>query len=81
MTTDEPSGILPDRLGDVEFADRLEVVGLVAGVFLVVVGLATIAGAPWTHKASIGASVLQVVGALGTAGIGAGLVWLTRTER
>lgn len=81
MNTEDAKERLPDRIGDVEFDDRLEVAGLAAGVFLVAVGLATVAGTPWTHKASIGASVLQVLGALGTAAIGAGLVWLTATDR
>lgn len=81
MDTDESTGSLRDRVTDVEFEDRLEVFGLAAGVFLLVVGLATVAGTPWTHKASLGASLLQVVGALGTAAIGAGLLWLTQTQR
>lgn len=81
MNTDDVKENLPEQLQDVEFEDRLELFGLAAGVFLVVVGLATVAGAPWTHKASLGASVLQVLGALGTVAVGAGLVWLARTER
>lgn len=83
MDTNEVKENLPDRLRNVEFEDRLELFGLLAGGFLIVVGLATVAGAPWSHKASLGASLLQVVGALGTAAVGAGLLWLTqtRTER
>lgn len=78
MDTDAARERLPEQLRDVEFDDRLELFGLAAGVFLVLVGLATIAGTPWTHKASIGAAALQVVGALGTAAVGAGLLWLTQ---
>lgn len=62
------------------FDDRLEPIGIGVGVLLVLVGLATVAGAPWTTKLSIGAAVLQVVGALATAAVGAGLVWLARYE-
>jgi hypothetical protein len=80
MNTDDVQENLPEPLQDVEFQDRLEVLGLAAGVFLVLVGLGTVAGTPWTHKAGIAASVIQVLGALGTAGIGAGLIWLTRTD-
>jgi hypothetical protein len=80
MNTDDLQENLPEPLQDVEFEDRLEVLGLVTGAFLVLAGLATVAGTPWTHKASIVASAIQVLGALGTAGIGAGLIWLTRTE-
>jgi len=53
-------------------------VGVGVGVFLVLVGLATVAGMPWTTKATIAAAAVQIVGALGTAVVGAGLVWLSR---
>jgi hypothetical protein len=62
------------------FDDRLEAVGIAVGVLLVLVGLGTIAGFPWATKNNAIASVLQVIGALGVAGIGAGLVWLSRYE-
>lgn len=62
------------------FDDRLEPIGIGVGVLLVLVGLATVAGTPWTTKGSIGAALLQVVGALATAAVGAGLVWLSRHD-
>jgi hypothetical protein len=62
------------------FDDLLEPVGIGVGVLLVLVGLATVAGTPWTTKASVAAAVIQVVGALGTAAVGAGLVWLARHD-
>jgi len=62
------------------FDDRLESVGVAVGVLLVLVGLATVAGFPWATKGDVAASVLQVLGALGTAGVGAGLVWLSRYD-
>ncbi|WP_135364916.1 hypothetical protein [Halosimplex halophilum] len=62
------------------FEDRLEPVGIAVGALLVLVALATLAGAPWTTKGSVGASALQVVGAVATAGVGAGLVWLSRAD-
>lgn len=71
---------LPEQLEGVTFEDRLAVVGTALGVFLVLAGLATVAGTPWTHKASIGAAVVQVLGALGTAAVGAGLVWLSQLD-
>jgi len=52
------------------FDDRLEAVGTAVGALLVLVGLAT--------KIIAAAAVLQVVGALATAAVGAGLVWLSR---
>jgi len=61
-------------------SDRLEPVGIGVGVLLVLVAVGTLAGAPWTTKGSVAASALQVVGAVATAGIGAFLVWLSRTD-
>jgi hypothetical protein len=60
------------------FDDRLEAVGVAVGGLLVLVGLATIVGTPWTTKGGAAAAGLQVLGALATAAIGAGLVWLSR---
>lgn len=62
------------------FEDTLEPVGIAAGVLLVLIGIATVAGQPWATKGDVLVAVLQVLGALGTAAIGAGLVWLSRTE-
>lgn len=62
------------------FEDRLEPVGITVGVFLVLVGLATLAGTPWTVVPTFPA-VIQVLGALGTIGIGAGLAYLSWTGR
>jgi hypothetical protein len=81
MDADELQDRLPEGSRDVEFADRLELFGVAAGGFLLLVGLATVAGTPWTHKASAGASALQVIGALATAAVGAGLIWLVQTQR
>lgn len=81
MNTDDLQESLPEGLQDVTVDDRLELLGLAVGGFLVLAGLATVAGTPWTHKATVAAAVVQVLGALGTAAIGAGLIWLTRTGR
>lgn len=62
------------------FDDRLEPIGIAAGGFLVLVGLGTIAGFPWATKISMAAAVIQVLGALATIALGAGLVWLSRYE-
>jgi len=63
-------------------SDPLESVGTAAGVFLVLVGIATLVGMPWAHKS--GGAVLmlgQIVGALSAVGVGAGLAWLVRTQK
>jgi len=60
-------------------ADRLEPLGIGVGVLLVLVGVATVAGTPWTHKsAGIALGVGQAFGALAAVAIGAGLAWLVR---
>jgi hypothetical protein len=62
------------------FDDTLEPVGIALGVLLVLVGLTTIAGQPWTTKISLPVAIVQVLAALVTAAIGAGLVWLSRAD-
>lgn len=80
MNVDDITESAPEQLRDIEFEDRLDVVGVAAGAFLVVVGLATIAGAPWALKSSLLAAGVQVLGALATAGVGVALVWLTQVD-
>ncbi|WP_227353190.1 hypothetical protein [Haladaptatus salinisoli] len=61
-------------------SDPLEPLGIVFGVLLALIGLATLVGTPWAHKSG---SVLlmfgQVLGALAAVGIGAALAWVART--
>ncbi|MDR5656577.1 MAG: hypothetical protein ACQEQJ_06080 [Halobacteriota archaeon] len=61
------------------FQDRLTVVGLLVGVFVLVVGLGTLLGQPWQYAAG-GAPVmvLQLLGALGALVIGGFLLSLSR---
>lgn len=62
------------------FADKLEPIGVAVGIFLVLIALGTIAGMPWAVKDTL-AAVVQIVGALGTGAIGAGLAYLSWTGR
>lgn len=57
--------------------DRLDAIGVAAGVFLALVGVGTLWGQPWQYSAG-GAlvMVLQLLGALAAIAIGAGLVYL-----
>lgn len=59
------------------FQDRLDVVGIPVGLFVVVIGLGTLLGQPWQYAAG-GAPVmvLQLLGALAAVGIGVGLIVL-----
>lgn len=70
---------LGDRLPT--FEDNLELMGVLAGAFLVLVGLGTLAGMPWRYNSSVIVSIGQVLGILATIAVGAGLVWLSQTRR
>lgn len=63
------------------FEDRLEVLGIAVGALLLLIGVGTVAGTPWTTKGDAVASVLQIVGVVGMMAIGAGLIYLTWTGR
>jgi hypothetical protein len=62
------------------FADRLDVLGILVGAFVALVGLGTLVGMPWQHSSSSVTVVLQILGALATVALGAGLAWLTHTQ-
>ena len=59
------------------FQDRLDLIGIPVGIFVLVVGLGTLLGQPWQYAAG-GAPlmVLQLLGALVAVAIGAGLIAL-----
>lgn len=62
------------------FEDTLEPLGIGVGALLVVVGIATVLGTPWTHKdPMLPIAVLQLLGALAVVSIGVGLAWLAWT--
>lgn len=58
------------------FADRLDILGVLAGVFLVLVALGTAAGQPWQHSGGAVVMIVQIFGVVATAAIGILLVWL-----
>ncbi|MBX0324268.1 hypothetical protein EGH21_14620 [Halomicroarcula sp. F13] len=62
------------------FGSPLKPFGVAAGTFLVLAALGTIAGAPWTTHATMASAVLQVVGAVLMAIVGAGLAYLTLAD-
>ncbi len=61
--------------------DRLELLGVAAGLFVVLVGLGTLVGMPWAHYDSLAITLGRIVGTLGTIAVGLGIVWLTRTAQ
>jgi hypothetical protein len=63
-----------------EFEDRLELLGLLVGAFIVVAGLGSLAGTPWTTASGSGPAVVQVAGIILTIALGVAIIVLTRTE-
>ncbi|WP_433625885.1 hypothetical protein [Halomicrococcus sp. NG-SE-24] len=58
-------------------SDSLGSLGTVVGVFLALVGIATLVGTPWAYKSgSLVLAAGQIFGALAAVGVGAGLAWL-----
>lgn len=62
------------------FDDSLDLYGVLVGVFVALVGLGTLVGMPWQYSNSTSVTVFQVLGALATIGVGAGLVWLSHWQ-
>lgn len=63
-----------------KFDDPLKPLGLAAGVFLVLAAAGTIIGAPWETQATMATAVIQVIGALLMAGLGAALAYLSWSD-
>lgn len=57
--------------------DRTTRIGAATGGFLVLVAIATLVGQPWVYVESAIAAGAQVVAAVLTLGIGAGLLFLS----
>lgn len=61
----------------IDAADKLEVLGVLVGAFLVAVALGTLVGTPWATNNDALASVVQLVGVAAMAAVGIGLAWLS----
>ena len=59
--------------------DRLELFGVLAGAFVVLVGLGTLVGMPWTQYDSLAITIGRIIGTLGTIAVGLGIIWLVKT--
>lgn len=57
-----------------EFADSLELLGVLGGGFVLLAALGTLAGLPWTTTEATGAAVVQTLGTLATIALGLGLI-------
>jgi len=56
------------------YDDRLEALGVGVGAFVILVGLGTLLGMPWTTNEATGAAIVQTIGTLLTIGIGLVLI-------
>ena len=63
-----------------DYQDRLELLGVVVGVFLILGSLGTLVGQPWATNPDVAAVLLQLVGVVLTIGLGAALIWIVRSE-
>ncbi|MFT4921504.1 MAG: hypothetical protein ACI8XM_000704 [Haloarculaceae archaeon] len=61
----------------IDVEDRLETLGVVAGAFLVLVGLGTVVGMPWETNNDMLASVVQLIGVAAMIAVGVGLARLS----
>ncbi|WP_410766285.1 hypothetical protein [Haloferax sp. DFSO60] len=62
--------------------DTSELLLLAVGVFLVLVGIATLVGMPWRYNGGgIGLGALQIFGAVATIALGGALAWLGNSGR
>lgn len=65
----------------IEVTDKLEVLGVLVGAFLVVTALGTLVGTPWAYNNDPVVSVIQLVGVAAMVVIGVGLAWLVYEPR
>ncbi|MBO4247486.1 MULTISPECIES: hypothetical protein [Halomicrobium] len=63
------------------FDDLAEPLGIGTGVVLVLIGLGTVAGTPWTTNGSLMVSVLQMLGVVATIALGVALASLSWNGR
>jgi hypothetical protein len=64
----------------IQFEDKLEPLGILTGVVLVLIGLGTLVGQPWATANSSVALVLQGIGIVVTIAIGVVLVRLSYVD-
>lgn len=57
-----------------DYEDKLEVLGILVGAFVVVVGLGALSGLPWTTNENTIAGIIQLVGIIATIGVGVVLI-------
>ena len=56
--------------------DPLTPLGVLVGLFLILVGVGTIVTAPWQYQPSTTVTVLRIIGTVGTILIGIGMIYI-----
>lgn len=74
-----PSDDRPD-MDAISFDDRLDVLGVLAGVFIVLGALGSLLGAPWATNPDTLAVLALLLGVVLTIAVGAGLIWIVQLE-
>ncbi|ERH08992.1 MAG: hypothetical protein J07HX64_00744 [halophilic archaeon J07HX64] len=64
----------------INFEDRLSVLGVLVGGFVIVVGFGTLLGAPWTTAVNTSVLLVQLLGIVATIAIGVVLVLVTYAD-
>ena len=64
----------------IDFEDNLAILGVLVGGFVVVVGLGTLLGQPWTTTESTSAVVVQLVGIVTMVATGLLLIIITYAD-
>jgi len=64
----------------IQFEDKLEPLGILAGALLVLMGLGTLVGQPWTTASGTVVLLIQLLGVVLTIGIGVAVAWLSYVE-
>lgn len=60
------------------FDDRLDLLGVLVGAFLILGALGALVGAPWATNPNLIAVVLQLLGIVLTIAVAVGLIWIVR---
>jgi len=61
------------------FEDRLEWLGILAGAFVILVGIGSLSGLPWTTTENTLAAIIQVIGIFGIISVGVVLILFAYT--
>jgi hypothetical protein len=60
-----------------EFSDRLEMLGVLGGGFVIITALGTLAGLPWTTTTNTAAALVGVLGVFLTLALGVVVIAIT----